>query len=248
LIDLTSLPDNALIDTGVFIRYLGDRQDQDSADCRAFCDAMIGERRALWVAAPTIAEVCRHRGKSIPRCSGITVVPFDDRAAEMLGLNIPMAKLHETKTTTGLSLTYLKYDAMIVACALRVRTLTIVSLDADHAVLAGNLGIAVRRPASYLKAQLALGLSTPAPSVALDKQAPGSLAERVAPSPPAAGAPVPPPMATRPVLPAPAPPPMAQAAPQVAPLQPAASPPEPASAAPELAEASATKLGSPKAT
>jgi predicted nucleic acid-binding protein len=160
-IDPKVLPVNALIDTNVFLRFLDERVDANTPACKDFCNAMIDARHQLWVAAPTIAEVSRHKGKPVPRTNGITVVPFDDRAAEILGLKMPMAKLHEAKAQLGLSLTYLKYDAMIVACALRVKTATLVGLDGDHFALARYLDLEVRRPEYYYQSappQLALPL------------------------------------------------------------------------------------------
>ena len=163
-----------MIDTNVLIRFLGDRVDAETPACKAFCNAMIDDKRRLWIAAPTIAEVSRHRGLPVPRFTGITVVPFDDRAANILGTQMPMAKIHAAKAQNGLSLTYLKYDAMILACALRVKTGTIVALDGDHVALAQGLSISVRRPESYYGAS-----QTGAPQLALPLPAP------VAPAAPA---------------------------------------------------------------
>ncbi len=151
------LPASALIDTGVFLRFLGDRpQDADSPMCVEFCRMMCEQNREIFVAAPTLAEVMRHQGRPIPRVKGVTVVPFDDRAAHILGLEMPMAKLHTVSQTSGLSLTYLKYDAMITACALRCKTSTLITLDAGHSVMASHLGLAVRHPRQYASPQIPL--------------------------------------------------------------------------------------------
>lgn len=140
IFDEPTLPLNALIDTGVFFRFLGDKPDEEkSAYCRAFCKAMLNAGRELFVAAPTLAEVSRYRGVRVPRTRGITVVPFDEKAAEILGLQMTQAKLHEARDASGLSLTYFKYDAMIVACALRVSTRIVVALDSDHGKIVGAL-------------------------------------------------------------------------------------------------------------
>lgn len=91
-IDIASLPPNAAIDTGVFIRgLLGDRPDEpQSGPCVAFCSAMVTTNRPLFVAAPTLTEAIRFRGGRIPHVAGVIVVPFDARAAEILGEEMPM--------------------------------------------------------------------------------------------------------------------------------------------------------------
>lgn len=156
-IDVALLPPNALIDTGVFIRFLGHQPNESITPlCKAFCDAMIDNQRPLYIAAPTIAEVTRYTGNRLPRTRGLVVVPFDDRAAELLGLNMPMAKIHETSSASGLSRTYLKYDAMIAACALRAKAMALVALDGDHTTMAGAIGIKVTRPELYERKQLLL--------------------------------------------------------------------------------------------
>jgi len=133
---------------------------------------MIDEGRKLWVAAPTVAEVIRHKGSATPRVRGIAVVAFDDRAAELLGARMPMAKMHEAKTLTGLSLSYLKYDAMIVACAIRIGVPVVVSLDGDHPVLAKDMSLTVRKPSDYYAAQMTLAIGTPLGSASAPIRAP----------------------------------------------------------------------------
>lgn len=151
------LPPTALVDTGVFMRFLGERPEDPHAGCCAeFCQAMFDRGNEVFVAAPTIAEIMRHRGKPIPRVKGVTVVPFDERAAHILGLEMPMARLHEAQSNTGLGLAYLKYDAMISACALRCRTRTLIALDNDHVVMARHLGLNVLHPREFASSQLSI--------------------------------------------------------------------------------------------
>ncbi|MDC0722549.1 hypothetical protein [Nannocystis bainbridge] len=143
-----------MVDTGVFMRFLGERPEEPvSRECVKFCQAMCSTGRELFVAAPTIAELMRQRGQPIPHVKGITVVAFDERAATILGLRMPMAKLHAVKTSTGLSHTYLKYDAMIAACALRCNASTMVAIDGDHVALLRDLAVAVRHPKDFLDKQ-----------------------------------------------------------------------------------------------
>lgn len=157
------LPQNAAIDTGVFMRgVLGHRPNEDrSVVCVEFCNAMIAAGKTLLVGAPTIAEIARHEGKKVPYTEGIVVVPFDDVAANKLGTEIPMAKLHQAKAEGGRSVTYLKFDAMILACALRSRTKILVTLDTtDHAALAKDLPITIRAPEHFLDKQTVLSIVT----------------------------------------------------------------------------------------
>jgi predicted nucleic acid-binding protein len=151
------LPRTALVDTGVFMRFLGERpEDPHSPACVEFCRAMFDHGNELFVAAPTIAEIMRHRGSPIPRVKGVTVVPFDERAAHILGLEMPMVRLHQVQQSSGHSLSYLKYDAMISACALRCRTRTLIALDSDHVVMARHLGLSVLAPSHFTGAQIPL--------------------------------------------------------------------------------------------
>ena len=55
MIDAASLPRTAMVDTGVFLRFLGARPgDPDAPVCRAFCEAMLERGHVLYVAAPTL--------------------------------------------------------------------------------------------------------------------------------------------------------------------------------------------------
>lgn len=158
MIDTKLLPARVMVDTNVFMRgVLGHRSDDlESPLCKSSCDAMLENGHRIFVAAPTLAEIIRHQGQRIPRTQNIVVVPFDERAAELLGLNMPMAKLHQTKAASGATLTYLKYDAMIMACALRSGATVFVTMDEDHHALAPATGIQIQHPKSFRTAQLSL--------------------------------------------------------------------------------------------
>ena len=148
----------AMVDTNVFMRgLLGAYPNEPKAkQCKAFCDAMLDNGKTILVSAPTLAELIRHDGKRIPRIKGVEVIAFDERAAELLGLHLPQAKLNNAKTATNLSLTYLKYDAMIFACAIRGKAQEFVTTDPDHHPLASNTNILVRHPSEYEERQMSL--------------------------------------------------------------------------------------------
>src|SRR5690242_16401802 len=146
MIDKEKLPKTAMVDTGVFLRFLGARPDDpDAPICRAFCEAMLERGNVLYVAAPTLAEIIRKNGERAPRIKGVVVVPFDDRAAEILGAKMPMPALRDAR----------KVDAMIMACAARSRTTTMVTLDLEDMLpLGAGLEIAVQRPQDFASEQL----------------------------------------------------------------------------------------------
>jgi len=125
------LPRRALLDTGVLIRALGEHPtDPRSADCHEFLDAMVAAENDILVAAPSLAEMIRAMTvPKVPATDSIVVVPFDDQAAIVLGTTFPIAALKQLASTTGAPLTYLKYDALIAACAIRHRAEFLISLD-----------------------------------------------------------------------------------------------------------------------
>ena len=161
-IDLARLPRRALLETGVLIRGLGDRKrDQHAVACRLFFDAMLNERREILVAAPSVAEMLRGKTKTpIPRVAGLTVVGFDRRAAHLLAEQLPEHVLVKQRSDTGSPLQYLKYDALIVACALRHAADAIVALDAGVMRLARVAGLENHEPEWYRAAQQELNFES----------------------------------------------------------------------------------------
>lgn len=150
-IEIANLPRTALIDTGVFIRFLGERPDDHRAPiCKAFCAAMLENGKELFVAAPTITEATRHKAQRIPRRAGITVVPFDYLAAEQLGIDGPETLITELSKATGTSKNYIKYDYMIAACAIRARASVLVAYDSDYRKICESLKLAFKQPTEFL--------------------------------------------------------------------------------------------------
>ena len=147
-----TLPRVALIETGVVIRFLGDQPDDPrSPGCIGFCNRMIEGKRQLLIAAPSAAEIMRKRSQAIPLARGVQVVPFDMRAAKVFADKLTMDKIRQSQDATGCSLTYLKYDAMIAACALRWEAEVIIAIDGDHFKMASAIGIPVRSPLEYIQ-------------------------------------------------------------------------------------------------
>jgi len=146
------LPFVALIDTSVFALRLGHKPtDPNAAACVDFCDRMArsGSRR-LFVAAPTITEVTRYKGKEVPLVPGISVVAFDERAATLLGMKLPALALAEWRDDLpARTVACLKYDALIVGCALRIPNCAFVSMDKGQLALATRVGLAAHHPSDY---------------------------------------------------------------------------------------------------
>ena len=157
-IDPSTLPQRALFDTGVVIRALGERPDDPRAPtCEALWNAMLESNREILIAAPSLAEMIRQAGKeyTIPRRRGVEVVAFDDRAAVELGRRFPKSVL-DLERAKGLPHHYIKYDALIVACAIRHRASHLVSLDGALTGFAAAANIQIVAPDRFEKPQMRL--------------------------------------------------------------------------------------------
>jgi len=155
-IEIAKLPKTALIDTGVFIRFLGERPDDlKSPVCKAFCRAMLDNNKELYIAAPTITEATRHKGTKIPHTHGITVISFDYLAAERLGIDGPETLITEIAKSTGTNKNYIKYDYMIAACALRAGAKALVAWDDDYRKICASIGQPYMNPMDYLETESA---------------------------------------------------------------------------------------------
>jgi predicted nucleic acid-binding protein len=156
-IDLTLLPKRALVDSSVLVLGLGPASvaDPRAPACRAFFDAMEKNGRTLLIAAPSLTEYLKGQGRrDLPRRVGIVTVGFDDRAAVLLATMFPAKVLNDRKAAAGgLSGGYIKYDAMIVACAVRHRADHFVSIDRAQSSFASSAGLTVRQPGDYEQRQ-----------------------------------------------------------------------------------------------
>lgn len=152
--DSRRLPVRALIDSGLVTRAMGDlAPDAETPICKEFYQEMLAHGRELLIAAPTIAEVMRQDGRrNIPRVLGIEVVSFDDQAAQLLGRMFPASVLKSLKRGDT-TLTHLKYDALIMACAVRHQADCVVAIDDDFFSLGAAVGMPVHRPAHFLLAR-----------------------------------------------------------------------------------------------
>ena len=138
------LPGRALFDTTALIPALGGRvrTDEDRASRELF-NAMIGEPgQVVLIASPSLAELCRgDPNVPIPRTEAVRVVALDRLAAYMLGTKFPPHVLTQYAEGKKGKKPYIKYDAMIVACAMRWKADKIISRDDDVRKLARHAGI-----------------------------------------------------------------------------------------------------------
>lgn len=150
IINRARLPRTCFIDTTVILGWLGQKTlEKKAASCRRFVESMIEERRKVYVAAPSWAEVLRGAPDTPLLSPHVEVRPFDRRAAELLGREIPFTVQRATAKEHAVSLKYIKYDAMIVACAKRWDADVMIALDSDHFKLAKHVKLEVRQPSYY---------------------------------------------------------------------------------------------------
>lgn len=151
---MATLPLRALIDTGVFIRRLGDQAECKHAPaCIEFCNRMTARNRRLFVAAPTITEVTRFQSPvAPPAMHGIITVPFDDVAAIALGKLMPMDEIRRCRSEyyKDCRQNHIKYDALIVGCALRVPNVVFVGIDEKQLKLAREVKLSAYMPHEFL--------------------------------------------------------------------------------------------------
>lgn len=154
-IDPKLLPAVAAVDTGVILRALGEINDAEAAQCKAFWKAMVegDEHRVIHIAMPSYAEILRHKdgkaGVRVPRTPRVVVVPADDRVAVVIAEKMPMNTVVRFKDGERCPQAYIHYDALILACAVRHRADCFVGLCTIIALRGGAL---VRRSALHIKA------------------------------------------------------------------------------------------------
>lgn len=150
MIDERRLPARAAFDTSVLI---GARKEaeKDHAVCAALWTAMVSKGRYILIPAPVLAEFLRQPNTPLPpRIERVEIVAFDDLAA------FQMAKFAEASSVLSLpgeSKKVLKYDAMIIACAMRHQAECLVSCDERQRKLAERFGLKAAAPSDFLEAQ-----------------------------------------------------------------------------------------------
>jgi predicted nucleic acid-binding protein len=166
-IDQALLPSRPLLDSSVLFGALAARDTgPDAQACRKLLDAIMEAGKTILIAAPSIAELLRGSTPvEPPKTMGIIVVGFDDQAARLLAEDFPQEILIKARDATGTPLQYIKYDAMIVACAKRHRADCLVTRDAVMVRLAEQAKVRAYPPQHFYSRQGQL------PGVAVPKAA-----------------------------------------------------------------------------
>lgn len=160
---------SVLIDSSVMIPALGDRPDDPwSNDCTECLKLLIRNRYRILVAAPTLAEIMRFGGGSLPpRTEGIEVVAFDQEAAKLLGKCLEINQIRQMRDELGGPLDYYKYDAIIAACAKRHRAVWFVGRDKGQRKMAEKFDL------TFLPPEEVVALLSPQPTLPGVDAAPG---------------------------------------------------------------------------
>jgi predicted nucleic acid-binding protein len=130
---------------------LGDNPHRPEAPiCKALWAEMLRGGKSILIAAPTVAELMRaERPTPVPRHRLVEVVDFDRRSAEVLGKRLPHRIIVANARQRNAPRDYIKYDAMIVSCAVTHRAEVIISLDDGMRVMAGQAAMAAQDPSYY---------------------------------------------------------------------------------------------------
>jgi predicted nucleic acid-binding protein len=124
-----------MLDTNVLGFALGPSTGRvEEAPSRELWEALVAHKRDILIAAPTLGE-CLRGGHKVPLVRNVEIIAFDRPAAELLGAGLPMSVLKQLKSLGGPPLTHLKFDALIIACAVRGRADYLVTYDPDMAKL-----------------------------------------------------------------------------------------------------------------
>lgn len=134
-----------LLDTGVWIRGLGHRDDDESEACQRVLHGLLDDGVSMLLSAPCLAEMTRGRGGPIGAVP-FELVPFNRRAALVCGATFKEWWLLDTSRYLGLREHYIKYDAMIVSCALAGKADAVVALDGGVHALCEHAGLPCHLP------------------------------------------------------------------------------------------------------
>lgn len=160
-IDPTKLPARALLDSSVVVSAFGSKpEDQDAIE---FFSAMVSQKRDVLIATVSLAELLRKRPTSpLPKVRHVRAVAFDEGCAEICAKHFPPIVLREEAAkAAGLPAAYWKFDALIVATAIRYGAECIVTRDDGQKKLAARAGLMALGPDYFQGAQLALTPSAP---------------------------------------------------------------------------------------
>ncbi|WP_395852849.1 type II toxin-antitoxin system VapC family toxin [Cystobacter fuscus] len=138
MIDDSRLPLRAMLDSNVLILALGQHQQNkpEITASKELWTALVSRSRDILIATPTLAEFIRGNSTgSFPMVKGVQIVSFDRQAAQLLGTALPATVIKKIAATQDLPKPFVKYDALILACAARWQADCLVSFDTDMLTL-----------------------------------------------------------------------------------------------------------------
>jgi predicted nucleic acid-binding protein len=105
----------------------------------------------------------RHAPKTpLPRTRHIETVAFDQASAYTLAERLPLEILKAEQDRSGLPFNYIKYDALIVACAVRHRAEMLITIDERMLSLAKTAGVRAPQPSYFDRLSDGSDLNRPA--------------------------------------------------------------------------------------
>jgi predicted nucleic acid-binding protein len=164
VIDPKRLPRRVMFDSSTLICALTpNSRESNAAEFRDLFDALLANGKTILIAAPSLSELLRRPEASpIPHREGIVVVPFDGAAARLLAERLPLTVIVQAKQKAPSN--YIKYDAMIVACALRHRADFLITKDGQQTTIAQSANLACASFQEFQTQQLGLNLAARAKS------------------------------------------------------------------------------------
>ncbi|NRD50811.1 type II toxin-antitoxin system VapC family toxin [Corallococcus exiguus] len=152
----------------------------EEAPSRELWDALVANRRDILIPAPSLAEFMRRGHKAPPAVRNVEIIPFDTPAALILATGLPMSVL-KAVNGTGTSMTHLKFDSMIMACAARGRADVLVTFDPDHPKLKAQAGRAFAKLSVMTPPEVLAWVAAPAAAAPAQAALPATMAVRPPP-------------------------------------------------------------------
>jgi len=141
MIDLFALPARVMLDSSVLTITRLESEHDEAPLCQTIYRELLKAGKTILLPTPAISEYISHPPHvPPPRQRGVEVVAFDDLAAAILGRSFPPHVFQKSREP-GSTRATVKYDSMIVACALRGRAGALISRDRGQRNLAAAVGL-----------------------------------------------------------------------------------------------------------
>jgi hypothetical protein len=121
---------------------------------------VLATGRTILVATPSYAEFMRFNPTtSPPKHKSVNIVSFDEAAARLLAQSWPSTAIHSASESEGTPKSILKYDLMILACAIRHKAGLLLSLDEKMISRSREAGLNAGTPSSFGPKQLSIDVT-----------------------------------------------------------------------------------------